>query len=133
MQQEKRRSPRVGADPGSRGHLKATVPVTVLNVSRTGLLLELAATLRPGSTYDLTGVVSGVTLAVLVRITRCRAGGYMEDGAGGRVLQFHAGAEFVNLQPKQVEEIARAVERSATAGDSQTRLSLPPGPRTKPN
>jgi PilZ domain len=112
VHQEKRRFPRVRVEQGGKGQLKTTTPVSILNVSPTGLLMEVAASLRPGSTYDLVASVSGVPFTVLVKVTRCRAGGFMPDGRGGRLLQFRAGAEFVNLQPKQVEEIAKAIEKS---------------------
>jgi len=117
VQQEKRRFPRVRAEQGSKGQLKATTPVAILDVSPTGLLMELASSLRSGSTYDLVASVAGFPFSVLVRVTRCRAGGYVPDGKGGHLLQFRAGAEFVNLQPKQAEEIAKAIEKSQrTAG-----------------
>ena len=111
VQQEKRRSPRVHAEKGSRGQLKATIPVTILNASTIGVLIELSAPLRPGSTYDLSATLLGISVNALVRVTRCRAGGFIPDGKGGRLLQFRAGAEFVGLTRQQLDAVKGAVEK----------------------
>lgn len=110
---ERRRSPRVTADETSRGQLKATIPVTIRNLSADGLLLELRSPLRPGMTYDLEAHFPHAAFAAVVRVTRCQTGGYTEDGRGGRCLLFHAGTEFVGLSPAQSQSVARILE-SAT-------------------
>jgi hypothetical protein len=119
-QQEKRRSPRVRAETGSRGQLKATIPVTILNASTIGVLIELSAPLRPGSTYDLSAQLLGVHVNVLVRVTRCRAGGFIPDGKGGRLLQFRAGAEFVGLTRTQLDAIKGAVDKGESGATLKT-------------
>lgn len=108
---ERRRSQRVVADTTSRGHLKATIPVNILNLSVHGLLFELKAPLRPGMTYDLEAHFPGISLTAPVRIARCRAGGYTSDGRGGRCLLFHAGAEFGGLAPSQRANLLAVVEK----------------------
>ena len=120
VQQEKRRSPRVHAEKGSRGQLKATIPVTILNASTIGVAIELSAPLRPGSTYDLSATLLGVPVNVLVRITRCRAGGFIPDGKGGRLLQFRAGAEFVGLTRQQLDAVKGAVEKGESGATLKT-------------
>jgi hypothetical protein len=114
VQQEKRRSPRVRAEKESRGQLKATIPVTIVNASTVGVLLELSAPLRPGSTYDVTATLLGVPVTAHVRITRCRAGGFISDGRGGRLLQFRAGAEFVGLTRQQLDAVRSAIEKGSS-------------------
>lgn len=113
---ERRRSPRVLADATSRGHLKTTIPVTILNLSVHGLLFELKAPLRPGVVYDLQAHFPGVSVTALVRITRCRAGGYAPDGRGGRCLLFHAGADFAELSSAQRESVLVVVEKGLASG-----------------
>ncbi len=117
MRQERRRSPRVKADEASGGQLKATIPVNIRNLSADGLLLEVRSPLRPGMTYDLEAHVSRTRFAAVVRVTRCRAGGYIEDGRGGRCLLFHAGTEFVGLSPAESQKIARIL--SSAAGSAE--------------
>jgi hypothetical protein len=107
---ERRKSPRIAPDGASGGHLKATIPVTILNLSVDGLLLELKAPLRPGKTYDLSAHFPGSPVHASVRITRCRAGGYVEDGRGGRCLLFRAGAEFAGLSGAQRESVKHIVD-----------------------
>jgi hypothetical protein len=113
---ERRRSPRMVVNGEGKGHLKATIPVTVVNLSADGILLELKAPLRPGTTYDLSAFVPEQTLQAIVRVTRCRAGGYAADGRGGRCLLFRAGAEFASLTASQRDAIRGAVARSLGAG-----------------
>jgi hypothetical protein len=114
---ERRRSPRVMADEASRGQLKATIPVTIRNLSADGLLLELRSPLRPGMTYDLEAHFPRGAFAAVVRVTRCRAGGYAEDDRGGRCLLFRAGVEFAGLSPAQVLSVRRVVESGKGAAD----------------
>jgi hypothetical protein len=103
-------------DGEGKGRLKTTIPVTVVNLSADGVLLELKAPLRPGTTYDLSAFVPEQTLQAAVRVTRCRAGGYVADGRGGQCLLFRAGAEFASLTAPQRDAIRRAVDRSRAAG-----------------
>ena len=123
MEKEKRRSPRTPLAKETRGHLKSTIAIEILNLSEMGLLLELASTLRPGSTYDLSAVFGGVPFTGLVRITRCRAGAFASDDKGGRLLLFRAGGEFVGLSEKQLEGLRRALSKRPASGASLRRLS----------
>jgi hypothetical protein len=123
VEKEKRHSPRTPLAKGTRGQLKSTVPIEILNLSETGLLFELASTLRPGSTYDLSAIFGGVPFTGLVRITRCHAGGFAPDGKGGRLLLFRAGGEFVGLSEKQIEGMRLALSTRLASGASLKRLS----------
>ena len=109
---EKRRSPRVPTEKGTGGRLKATVPIVIVNVSRHGMLFEVSSPLRPGAIYDLKANLSSFALSAQVRIARCRAGGWVEDGKGGRVLLFQAGAELMQLDDVQFDELKAYVERN---------------------
>lgn len=108
---EKRRSPRVNPGKDTGGRLKATVPIVIRNVSREGMLFEVSTPLRPGSLYDLKTEIPGFDLSAQVRVTRCRAGGFVEDGRGGRVLRFEAGAEFQLLDDAALGELAAWIVR----------------------
>jgi hypothetical protein len=88
-----------------------------------GLLVELASTLRPGSTYDLSAIFGGVPFSGLVRITRCRAGGFASDDKGERVLLFRAGGEFVGISEKQREALRLALSKRTASGASLKRLN----------
>ncbi|MGA7991514.1 MAG: PilZ domain-containing protein [Thermoanaerobaculia bacterium] len=107
---DKRRAPRVKLAKGTRAQIKSTLPVELLNLSATGVLMELPTPLRPGSTCDLSATLSGIVFTALVRVTRCRAGGFAADESGGRILLYVAGGEFVGLSDRQLESLARAIE-----------------------
>ncbi|MGZ5429442.1 MAG: hypothetical protein ACXWFS_10565 [Thermoanaerobaculia bacterium] len=123
MVTEKRRTPRTSLAKGIRGHIKSTLAIEILNLSEMGLLVELASTLRPGSTYDLTAIFGGVPFSGLVRITRCRAGGFASDDKGGRVLLYRAGGEFVGLSEKQLQALRLALSKRTASGASLKRLT----------
>jgi hypothetical protein len=118
VKREKRRSPRIPVESGGHGRLRATVPVTVIDVSSDGMQIEVAASLRPGSMYDLKADVNGIPFAAQVRITRCCAGGYLPDGKGGRFLLFRAGAEFVRLDGDNVDDLISWVNKMTGSGDN---------------
>lgn len=118
---ERRGAPRQAAVPGSKGQIRASVDVDVLDISPTGLRLELATPLRPGSVYDLKVDLGGFPLAAPVRITRCSAGGYRDDGRGGRLLLFRAGAEILWPQPSGADDLAKFLLRQGRKrSDSST-------------
>lgn len=118
MGNEKRRAPRYRLSKGTRGQLKSTVPVEILDLSETGLLFEVSSTLRPGSTYDLAATFGGMPFTGLVRVTRCRAGGFAPDGKGGSLLLFRAGGEFVGLSEQQAEGLRLALAKRTASGAS---------------
>jgi hypothetical protein len=107
----KRCAPRLALAKGTRAQLKSTLPVDLLNLSATGVLMELPTALRPGSTCDLTATLAGISVTALVRVTRCRAGGYASDEKGERVLLYRAGGEFVGLGDDQKLNLSRAIEK----------------------
>jgi hypothetical protein len=87
------------------------MPVELMNLSATGVLMQLPTALRPGSTCDLAAVLAGIPFAALVRVTRCRAGGYAADDQGARMLLYEAGGEFVGLPEDQMLNLSRAIEK----------------------
>ncbi len=108
---DKRRAPRIPLAKGTKAHVRSTVPVELKNLSATGLLMEVPTALRPGSTLDLSATLAGIHFAALVRITRCRAGGFATDEKGARVLVYEAGGEFVALPQDQMTNLSRAIEK----------------------
>jgi hypothetical protein len=84
--------------------------VELVNLSATGILMELPTALRPGSTCDLSATLAGIPFTALVRVTRCRAGAFATDGKGGRILLYLAAGEFVGLSDQQFESLGQAIE-----------------------
>lgn len=108
---DKRKAPRLALSKGTKGQIKSTVAVDLVNLSATGVLMELPTSLRPGSTCDLTATLAGINLTVLIRVTRCKAGGFVADDKGDRVLVYQAGGEFVGLPEDQMLNLSRAIEK----------------------
>lgn len=108
---DKRRAPRLTLGKGTRAQIRSSVPVELLNLSATGILMQLPIALRPGSTCDVSANLAGTAFGALVRITRCRAGGYGEDATGGKVLLYLAGGEFVGLSEHQLAALSQAISK----------------------
>lgn len=123
---ERRKAPRQAVAPGTRGQIRNTIDVDLVDVSPTGLKFELSAPLRPGSVYDLRASVGGFPLAVPVRITRCAAGGFREDGRGGKLLLFRAGAEILWRDASGSADLARHLHRSGRAREDSSACILKP-------
>ena len=96
------------------GVLRGAVPVTVVDLSRGGLQLEARASLRPGTTCELTARATDLALTAQVRITRCSASGAVPDGKGGRALVYRAGAEIVSMESPRPGELEEWLERRKT-------------------
>jgi len=52
MEKEKRRSPRTPVAKGTRGQLKSTLAIEILNLSEMGLLLALSKRLASGASLE---------------------------------------------------------------------------------
>jgi len=81
--EERRRSARMKARQGSQGQLRSTLTIDILDLSVDGVRFELSSPLRPQAVYDFRTVIGALTVATQLRITRCAAGGYRDDGRGG--------------------------------------------------
>ncbi len=108
---DKRRAPRLRLSKGTKAQIRSTVPVDLVDLSATGILMELPIPLRPGSTCDVSANLAGTAFTALVRITRCRAGGYGEDATGAKVLLYQAGGEFVGLSEHQLASLSQAISK----------------------
>jgi hypothetical protein len=70
----------------------------------------------------LNALLGGVSFSGLVRVTRCRAGGFAANDQGGRLLIYRAGGEFVGLSEKQAAGLRLALSRRSASGASLKRL-----------
>ena len=120
VQQERRKRGRSPALARFHGRLRSTMEASILDLSADGLCLELPASLRPNGIYDLQADLPGHRITARIRVTRCRAGGFREDGNGGRSLLFQAGAEFLwtGAEPRRALEtfLARDMDPSSDSG-----------------
>jgi len=119
--EERRRSARMKARKGSQGQLRSTLTIDILDLSVDGVRFELSSPLRPQAVYDFRTVIGALTVATQLRITRCAAGGYRDDGRGGRLLIFKAGGEFVWTDPSDRQALLlKLAEGKAKGGSSSS-------------
>ncbi len=125
MQQERRKTRRSPATAGTSGRLRSTLEASILDLSADGLRLQLSASLRPNAVYDFQADLSGHRVAVQIRITRCSAGGFRDDGRGGRCLLYNAGAEFLwtGAEPRLALEKFLEQKKSPLSDTGILRLS----------
>jgi PilZ domain len=84
------------------GVVVSDVPVRLIDVSRTGCLLESGRHLQIGATGEFVIEVAGQTLSEEVRITRC-----LRLEVSGSL--YRLGAEFLRRRPANVSSLRRAV------------------------
>jgi pilus assembly protein Flp/PilA len=108
-----------GAIEGRLGTLVSTTPMRLLDISRTGCLLETSSRVEAGATGNISVDLEGRTLTDDVRITRCQR----LQGSNG----YHLGAEFLRTRRPCVDSlsVALAAITTGTTGAS----SRPRSPR----
>lgn len=87
--------------------VKASIPARVVDISASGLQLELATSLRPQAGCELRVQFDGGDISVRATVRRCRAWGFGLDERDQKVLLYRAGLEFDEISPKALEQLAR--------------------------
>ncbi|MEJ2189139.1 MAG: PilZ domain-containing protein [Acidobacteriota bacterium] len=90
--EERRRSPRNKVTIEVNGKGRATLEVSVLDVSEHGLLVESSTPVRPGGMCEIAIEVPGGERMIRAEVRRCRAQ-MVETEKGPRIV-YHAGLEF---------------------------------------
>lgn len=122
---ERRGRPRFQPEEALYGRVKMTLSARILDISTSGMRVEVGSALRPSAECDVAIPVAGRELRLRARVLRCRAqaGNPTETGS----IVFRAGLEFVHLS----EEAERALESSygrratAPAGKEPARTAGP--------
>ncbi len=89
---ERRGGTRVEIAGRLRGEITVVQPVAILDISRSGALIETQVPLQLNSLHDLRLVLGGLSVIVKARVAHC----HIEDG-GHNVTAYLAGIEFVDL------------------------------------
>ena len=103
---ERRRAPRVEPRKRIPAKVKASVAGRVVDISKTGALVEVAYSLRPEVSCEVRLEVDGKEYAVRATVRRCRAWGFGYDENDVRVLLYRAGVEFDALPRELTTRIA---------------------------
>jgi hypothetical protein len=81
-------------------------PITVLDLSQTGCLVQCDALLDHGAILDLAMDVGGAPLAAKVKV----AESYVDGAAAAGAPQYLAGLEFLGLAPKAADRLRRLLD-----------------------
>ena len=114
---ERRRAVRVEPRKRIPAKVKASVPGRVVDISKTGALIEVAYSLRPEVSCELRLQVDNQEFTVRATVRRCRAWGFGFDENDVRVLLYRAGVEFDGLPEELTSRIAALLP--AASGEQQ--------------
>ncbi len=100
------------------------MPARVLDVSGSGIQIELESALRLGAPCDVRVIVEDGERCLHGTVRRCRAWGYALDEKDRRVLLYRAGIEFDALSPECLAWLQAALLTPELGGPSPSA----PGP-----
>jgi len=85
---------------------RAAHPVTVIDLSATGCLVQCGALLDPGAILDLAIEIGGPTLEARVKV----AESYVDGTAPAAAPGYLAGLEFLGLTPHAADRLRRFLD-----------------------
>ena len=114
-----RRGVRVRLRSGVAGTLQLW-EVTLLNLSRSGVLLEHWHQVRVGGQYQLTFPVEGRRLTVTARVVRSSVSHFTAAEGGEQRTVYRTGLEFAGLTETQAQQIAGYIDRLQAADGNES-------------
>ncbi len=113
---ERRKAPRILIARHLGARARATLNVTVIDLSAKGARIEHAELLRPGATYEFELPPALGPLILTVRVVHSAVAGTEVTPDGERHLRYQSGLTFVATTAKQQAALAVIVERLAPEG-----------------
>jgi len=89
--------------------------VTLLNLSRSGVLLEHCHQVRVGAQYPLSFPVEGCRLTVTVRVARSSVSHFTAVEGGEKRTVYRTGLEFTGLTESMAQQISGYIDRLRAA------------------
>ena len=102
----RRRAPRLATRLSGRLKGRVARPVTVVDLSVTGCLVQCGALLDHGTILDLDLDVAGEPLLAKVRVAEA----YVDGAAPGPSAGYLAGLEFLGLPPRGAQRLRRYLD-----------------------
>jgi hypothetical protein len=121
---ERRSAQRITPPREIAAKVKAFLPARVVDISRTGVQLELSSLLRIGVQCDVKLALDGEELRWPATVRRCRAAAFGVDEQGQKVLLYRAGLEFASMSDEEWQRLERFLQQSTP---SATGLELDQG------
>lgn len=113
---ERRSAPRLMPATELSARVRAFLPARVVDVSRTGIQLELSSLLRIGVACDVKLSLEGNELRWPATVRRCRATHFGMDEHGQKVLYYRAGLEFASMSDEEWAHLERFLLKAQTEG-----------------
>ncbi|MGC8916880.1 MAG: PilZ domain-containing protein [Thermoanaerobaculum sp.] len=113
---ERRSAPRLSPTQELSARVRAFLPARVVDISRTGVQLELSSLLRIGVECDVKLTVEGVKLRWPATVRRCRATRFGVDEHGQKVLLYRAGLEFAAMSDEDWARLQRFLAHAEPPG-----------------
>jgi hypothetical protein len=133
---DRRTSPRVIPGRPVRAKVRSSIPARVLDVSLTGMQIELETPLRPQVTCDVRVMLEEGEVTLRGSVTRCRAAGFALDEQDRRILLYRAGIEFNDVSETCLErlrsQLLAPVAEAAAVPGAGGEVSPEAGPAAAP-
>lgn len=95
---ERRRAERVQVSEHVIGRVQEVGDARVIDISLTGVLVEIGASMGPDATCNFTMPLNGEDeIHVEAQVRRCEPSRYMDDGLGNKSFLYRAGLEFIEV------------------------------------
>lgn len=130
---ERRGSARLQPTEELPAKVRAFLPARVVDISRTGVQLELSSLLRVGVVCDLKLSVGEEELHWPATVCRCRAASFGVDAAGEKVLLYRAGLQFAPMSDEEwahLQRFLRVVEGRPAGVELAAPAAVPGQPAT---
>gem|GEM_PF-2302109 len=110
---ERRKATRVRLTWTLQAKVKAYLPARVIDVSSTGVLLELNHPLPPRTPCSIKIACEAEEVLLSAIIRRCCVGGHGTNEKGQKIVLYHAGLAFENPDPKAISKLGEHVSLPA--------------------
>jgi hypothetical protein len=121
---ERRAAPRVKPAKEIPAKVRAFLPARVVDISPTGVQLELSSLLRIGVQCDVRLVLGDEEIRWPATVRRCRATGFGLDEAGQKVLLYRAGLEFAPMSEGEWAKLRGFLQQEAAPGIEVARQDI---------
>jgi hypothetical protein len=131
---ERRKAPRVKLTWMLQAKVKAYLPARVIDLSATGVLLELDHPLPPKTACSIKIVCESEDVQLPAVIRRCCVGGHGTNEKGQKIVLYHAGLAFESPDPVAIERLGEHVSLPlAKAMDQEEYDALASGQEAMPD
>lgn len=125
---DRRRSPRVPPPPTLKARVRAYLSARVIDISTSGVLLELPHSLPPRTGCDLKIRNGDEEIILPASVRRCAVAGFGTDEKGQKALVYRAALEFTEpLAQTQAKMAAVLPELKASPDSRQVTLGVDGG------